>query len=90
VWEWNESAFDGSNSLSSEFRAVRGGGWDDAEGGLRSSGRIFFDPSNEINFLGFRVASSDVEPIPEPGTWAAMVLLAAGGALRLARARRRG
>jgi formylglycine-generating enzyme required for sulfatase activity len=27
VWEWNESAFDGSNSLSSENRAIRGGSW---------------------------------------------------------------
>ena len=27
VFEWNESAFDGTNSLSSENRAVRGGAW---------------------------------------------------------------
>ena len=38
--------------------------------------------------LGMEVAVVTA-PIPEPGTWAAMVLLAGGGALRLARQRRR-
>jgi hypothetical protein len=72
VWEWNESAFDGSNSLSSEGRAVRGGGWYFAEDTLRSSVRFDFDPAGEIFYTGFRVAS-----VPEPSTYA-LVLLGAG------------
>jgi MYXO-CTERM domain-containing protein len=88
VFEWNESAFDGSNSLSSEGRAIRGGLWVNSEGGLRSLDRFDLDPSVEGSSLGFRVASAaSVEAIPEPGTWAAAVLLA--GAAGYVRWRRR-
>ncbi len=88
VWEWNESAFDGTNSSSSEFRAIRGGGWFSSEFDLRSSVRIDFGPTYEVNFIGFRVASAaSVEAIPEPGTWAAAVLLA--GAAGYSRWRKR-
>ncbi len=31
VWEWNESAWDGLNDLSSENRAIRGGTWGNPE-----------------------------------------------------------
>jgi hypothetical protein len=55
---------------------------------LRSSTRVFFDPSFENGNVGFRVASAaSVEAIPEPGTWAAAVLLA--GAAGYVRWRRR-
>ena len=72
VWEWNESAFDGTNNLSSEDRAVRGGAWDFPEDGLRSSDRSIDDPTGEHNYIGFRVAS-----VPEPSTYV-LVLLGAG------------
>ena len=44
VWEWNESALDGLNDSSSEFRAIRGGVWDDSEFFLRSSDRGVLRP----------------------------------------------
>ena len=72
VWEWNESAFDGSNSFSSENRAFRGGLWDGPEVFLGSSFRASADPAGEDNLTGFRVAS-----VPEPSTYA-LVLLGAG------------
>ena len=72
VWEWNESAFDGTNNLSSENRAFRGGSWFDAEFLLRSSVRSNFDPSVEDINVGFRVAS-----VPEPSTYV-LVLMGAG------------
>ncbi len=87
VWEWNESAFDGSNSLSSEDRAFRGGGWDFSEGFLRSSSRFLGGPAGEVGSIGFRVASVPGAAVPEPGTWAAAVLLA--GAAGYVRWRRR-
>ena len=81
VWEWSESAFDGTNNLSSENRALRGGYWaTDASYLSSSSGRFSYGPSNQANSIGFRVASVDVEPIPEPGTWAAMAIFAGGAA----------
>ena len=76
VFEWNESAFDGLNSSSSEGRAIRGGYWLDPEGSLRSSGRGYGDgdPTIELDVIGFRVAS-----VPEPSTYA-LLLLGAGAA----------
>jgi formylglycine-generating enzyme required for sulfatase activity len=82
VWEWSESAFDGSNSSSSEDRAIRGGDWVDTELNLRSSDRDNFDPSLENDGLGFRVAS-----VPEPST--AVLVLMAGGAWLLRKRWRR-
>jgi len=72
VQEWNESAFDGSNSSSSKGRAVRGGSWNGTVGYLRSSLRLNDDPTLEFDFIGFRVAS-----VPEPSTYA-LLLLGAG------------
>ncbi len=74
IFEWNESAFDGSNSSSSEFRAVRGGDFLNTELNLRSSFRSFLDPTFEDGGIGFRVAS-----VPEPSTYA-LLLLGAGAA----------
>ena len=82
VWDWTESAFDGSNSFSSEFRAIRGGYWNDAESYLSSSVRFFYDPRDEFDSVGFRVAS-----VPEPSTYA-LLLMTAAGALWMARRRR--
>jgi formylglycine-generating enzyme required for sulfatase activity len=80
IFEWNESGFDGSNSSSSEIRVFRGGSWGDVGRDLRSSERIGDGPGLEGDFLGFRVASVDVAPIPEPGTWVAMAIFAGGAA----------
>ncbi len=82
VWEWNESAVDGTNSSSSESRVFRGGYWGDTERDLRSSAQIGVGPELEGDFLGFRVAS-----VPEPSTYA-LLLMTGAGALWLARRRR--
>lgn len=76
VWEWQESAFDGTNNSTSEARAARGGLWDYSEVNLRSSSRNFFDPAYSIGTIGFRVAS-----VPEPTT--GLFVLVAGGAILL-------
>jgi formylglycine-generating enzyme required for sulfatase activity len=85
VWEWNESAFDGSNSSSSASRAVRAGNWLGPDFGLRSSERGGLDPSFEVNSLGFRVAS-----VPEPSTYALLAVAAMGCGAHLLRRRLRG
>lgn len=76
VAEWNESAFDGTNSSSDEARAVRGGDSDDTESLLRSSDwfpYVPYDPfEHGMNYVGFRVAS-----VPEPSTYV-LVLMGAG------------
>jgi formylglycine-generating enzyme len=82
VWEWQESAMDGSNTTSSENRAARGGYWLGAEETLRSSLRTSNIPSSsDIGVVGFRVAS-----VPEPSC---AVLMISAGLLALARRRRR-
>jgi formylglycine-generating enzyme required for sulfatase activity len=74
VFEWTESAFDGSNSSSSQNRALRGGGWFLNEDFLRSSDRDGrFGPTSEFGFVGFRVAS-----VPEPSTYALLLMAGAG------------
>ena len=40
------------------FRVIRGGCWRGSPGLCRSANRIFLDPSNRIDYLGFRVARS--------------------------------
>lgn len=70
--EWNETAFAGTNSSSTEGHAVRGGNMLDAGFGLMSLVREERGPAGEINDLGFRVAS-----VPEPSTYA-LLLLGAG------------
>ena len=72
VFEWNESAFDGSNSSSSESRAFRGGRWSSSGVNLRSSVRLDGVPAGELDSVGFRVAS-----VPEPSTYV-LVLMGAG------------
>ena len=81
VGEWHESAFDGTNNLTTEFRARRGGSWDSSESNLRSSIRDANSPTTGLNNIGFRVAS-----VPEPSS---TLLMCSAGLLAIARRRRR-
>jgi sulfatase modifying factor 1 len=82
VWEWSETAFDGSNSSSTEVRAFRGGSWQLAEDDMRALDRLDNAPTDEGMGIGFRVAS-----VPEPSTYA-LLAMSAAGALSWARRRR--
>ena len=82
VWEWDESAFDGSNSDSSENRTYQGGGWNYTEDGLRSSRHYASGPAFSNVDVGFRVASI----VPEPSS--ALLLLGSGWMWLLKRRRR--
>ena len=73
VYEWTESARDGTNNSPSENRAVRGGSWVSTEFLLRSSFRSFDGPTVEDGSIGFRLAS-----VPEPSTYALLLMTAAG------------
>ena len=67
VWEWNESAVDGSTNNMAASRVIRGGTFDDNENSLRSSYRNSFSPTSGAIHIGFRVAA-----IPEPSSIAMM------------------
>jgi len=73
VWEWTETASDGSNNIAGESRWLLGGSWNN--GGylffLQAANRFYADPSSELYGGGFRVAS-----VPEPSS---LSLLALGG-----------
>ena len=83
VWEWNESAFDGSTNNMAASRVLRGASFNSIEGELRSSARHDHNLSDEYNSLGFRVAA-----IPEPSSLA-MVGVACGFGLFIRRRFRR-
>jgi hypothetical protein len=69
VWEWTESASDGSNDSASEYRSLRGGFWNSNESNLRSSSRNYNAPSVTDYSVGFRVAS-----VPEPSALAILLV----------------
>jgi formylglycine-generating enzyme required for sulfatase activity len=73
VVEMMESAFARTNSSPSELRGFRGGFWDSSALNLRSSVRDGGGPTLEDSFNGFRVAS-----VPEPSTYALLLMTAAG------------
>ena len=75
VWEWNETAYDGSNNTAGETRELRGGAWSSNSGLLDASYRLNYNPSSESSIVGFRVAS-----VPEPST-GLLVLLGLSGLL---------
>ena len=78
MWEWNETAYDGSNNTAGENRELRGGSWDGFgfDGlGLGADWRDSTDPSSGNYDFGFRVAS-----VPEPST-GLLVLLGLSGLL---------
>lgn len=63
VWEWMESAYDGVNNSSNEYRSFRGGCNNNQETYLRSSARNYDSPIVSDRSIGVRVAS-----VPEPST----------------------
>jgi formylglycine-generating enzyme len=76
VWEWNDGGGTAGN------RVLRGGSFVSHDAVLlkstfRSADRA---PGDEDADIGFRLASTDATPIPEPGTWAAMAIFAGGAA----------
>jgi formylglycine-generating enzyme required for sulfatase activity len=73
VWEWSESALDGTNNSVSEDRLLRGGNWTASAFSLGSTGREFSGPATERDNRGFRVAS-----VPEPSTYALLLMAGAG------------
>ena len=81
VWEWNETAIDGSNNIVGENRVLRGGAWSYDSSFLGASSRPSQFPTNDNVDIGFRVAS-----VPEPS---ALALFAVGlGGLVMMRRRR--
>jgi len=66
VSEWNDAVIDSS-------RGVRGSAWYYLEDFLQSSSRGVNSPTNESSRVGFRVAS-----VPEPSTYALVLMAVAG------------
>jgi formylglycine-generating enzyme required for sulfatase activity len=78
VWEWNETAFDGSNNTADENRELRGGVWaSGTSDGLGASLRNVVVPALEGSPFGFRVAS-----LPEPSSLSLLLIGVAGMASR--------
>jgi len=75
VWEWNESAFDGSTNNMVANRVLRGGTTASSAGNLRSSYRGSGSPTAEFSSIGFRVAA-----IPEPSS---ILLMGVAGGVAL-------
>ena len=84
VWEWNETAYDGTNDTAGESRELRGGSWSLNGYNLDGSARVpsfILDPTIEYFSFGLRIAA-----VPEPS---ALSLLAIGlGGLAMMRRRR--
>ena len=68
LWEWNEAVLYGSS------RVLRGGCWNHYSDYLLPSCSSGSNPSNEYDYLGFRVAS-----VPEPGSITLLVCGAVAG-----------
>jgi formylglycine-generating enzyme len=81
VFELEENDFDLANGPSSDARGLRGGYWSSGALNLLSSNRVSSAPTNQQNFIGFRVAT-----VPEPST-AMLLTLASLGLLRRRTAR---
>jgi formylglycine-generating enzyme required for sulfatase activity len=77
VWEWNDTA------ITADRRGLRGSSWGNGASNLQSSIRNGYEPANEGDNIGFRVAS--LAPIPEPGAYAAVAGVVAFGSVMLRR-----
>ena len=84
VWEWTETAYDGTNNTAGESWELRGGAFNsNSSTFLDASFRYGYSPTAEFFSGGFRVASV---PVPEPS---ALSLLAIGlGGFALLRRRK--
>ena len=80
IFEWSETANDGTNDVASESREVRSGNWYYGSINLVESVRRDNDPTFAGIGYGFRIAS-----VPEPSS---LSLLLAGGAVLMAGRRR--
>jgi formylglycine-generating enzyme required for sulfatase activity len=79
VWEWMETAYDGTNDTAGEIRELRGGSWYyfggiDFDASLRN---LNYPADGNLGVIGFRVAS-----VPEPSTGLLVVLGLSGLLLR--------
>ena len=72
MWDWMETAADGTNTTSDENRNIRGGRFESGSFQIGSTTALAFGPSTPDINIGFRVAS-----VPEPSTYA-LLLLGAG------------
>jgi formylglycine-generating enzyme required for sulfatase activity len=82
VWEWNETAYDGTNDTAGEGRTMRGGALYSGDSSiLDASYRPISNPSIEYYTYGFRVAS-----LPEPSS---LSMLALGGVVLVLGRRRK-
>ncbi len=81
VWEWTESAFDGTNDNFGENRIIRGGAWDSGSAwDISSQSFAGARVDSDGTFFGLRVAM-----VPEPSSLS--LLLAAGAVLMAGRRR---
>lgn len=78
VAEWGESGFTTPNDLAGESRVLRSGSWINNSGILAPSTRSYTDPTNEVYFVGFRVAAT----VPEPSACFLTLLGALGVVFR--------
>jgi sulfatase modifying factor 1 len=71
VFEWNEAIV-----YQGAYRGIRGGSFDNSNGGLQASSRNRYTPTVECSSVGFRVS----EAVPEPSS----LIVLGGGVLALA------
>ena len=78
VWEWTETAYDGTNDTANEEREMRGGQYSNVYSeSLDASTRNSFNPLSGYIDYGFRVAS-----VPEPSSFSLLLIGMAGMAFR--------
>ena len=83
VFETLETSDSGTNNRQSEYRVYRGGSF--GFGGLDSSSRYSIQVVGGNRFHGFRVASQEITSIPEPSTYALLLLSGAASLWALKR-----